>query len=144
MTDLSWDEFAAGAQACGWVTYAATTGADGRPHVAVVSPGFEPGVIWFGTRPRTTKAHNLRVNADIAFHWPVGGGSGPGECFARGVAIIHDTPDQRRAVWESGVMPFDLSQFFGSPENDDHLFVRTEVTTASILGPDFVRRRWTP
>ncbi len=145
MTDLTWDEFVAAAQACGWVAYLATTGTSGRPHVAVVSPGFgDEGVIWFGTRPRSTKARNLRTHSDVALHWPIGAAGAPGECFARATATLHESLDDRQRVWKSGVMPYDLSQFFGTPENDDHLFVRVAVTSASILGPDFVRRRWTP
>lgn len=145
MTDLTWEEFVAGARASGWVAYVATAGSDGHPHVAVVSPGFgADGTVWFGTRPNTSKARNLRARPDVAFHWPIGSDNAPGECFARGSARLHETPEDRHRVWQSGVMPYDLSQFFGSPDNSDHLFVEVTVTSASILGPDFVRRRWTP
>lgn len=143
MIPLTWQEFAGGARACGWVAYVATADASGRPHVGVVSPGFaDDGVIWFGTRPGTTKTRNLRDRREVAFHWPIGSTDAPGECFARGTATLHTDALARQQVWDSGVMPYDLRQFFGSPDNDDHLFVEVLVTSASILGPDFVRRRW--
>lgn len=145
MSDLAWAEFVAGARACGWVAYVATADSAGRPHVAVVSPGFgHDGTVWFGTRPQTSKAHNLRARSEVAFHWPIGADNAPGECFARGTARLHADLEARRRVWDSGVMPYDLTHFFGSPDNSDHLFVEVALTSASILGPDFVRRRWTP
>lgn len=144
MTDLSWEEFVAAAQACGWTTCVATADERGRPHVAVVAPGFEHGAIWFATRPKTRKALNLRQNAQVALHWPVGNPDAPGEVWARGRATVHESLADREGMWESGIMPYDLSGFFGSPENEDHLFVRVEVTTATLLGPDFVKHRWRP
>lgn len=145
MSGLSWDEFTAGARACGWIAYVATADEVGRPHVAVVSPGYGPqGLMWFGTRPSSIKVRNLRSRSDVAFHWPVGSGAAPGECFARGRATLHEGFEERQRVWDSGVMPYDLSRFFGSPEDEIHLFVEVAVSSASILGPDFLRRRWRP
>ena len=145
MTALGWIEFVDGAKACGWMAYVGTVDGRGRPHVAVVSPGYgDEGTVWFGTRPGSTKLRNLRSNPGVAMHWPIGARDAPGECFARGTATLHEGLDARRRVWQSGVMPYDLAQFFGSPDNEDHLFVEVTLTSASILGPNFVRQRWAP
>lgn len=141
--NLAWDEFATAARACGWITYISTADAAGRPHVAVVAPGFgDEGAIWFGTRPTTRKIRNLRQNRQVALHWPVGNSDAPGEIWAHGQATIHDDASDRHALWESSVMPYDLASFFGSPDDENHLFVRVDLDTATLLGPDFTKRRW--
>lgn len=140
---LTWTEFADAARACGWTTYVSTADHDGRPHVAVVAPALgEEGVVWFATRPGTRKLLNLRRNAGVAFHWPIGAQGAPGELWAHGRATIHEDADDRRRMWESGIMPYDLSAFFGSSDDENHLFVRVDIESATLLGPDFVKRRW--
>ena len=141
---LTWEEVADAAEAISWVTHVATVGRDGRPHVAVVAPGLaEPGKVWFATRRQTQKHHNLIANGEISFHWPVTTGTGPGELFIRGVARVHDSAADRHRLWNV-VVPYDQTSFWGSPDNRDLVFVETTVTRASLLGPEFVRRVWTP
>ncbi len=141
---LTWSEVADAAEAISWITYVASVGRDGRPHVAVVAPGLaEEGRIWFATRRGTQKHHNLIANGEVSFHWPVTTGSGPGELFARGVARLHDTSGARTRLWNR-VLPYDMAAFWESPHNPDLVFVETRVTRASLLGPEFVRRVWLP
>lgn len=141
---LTWKEVADAAEAISWVTYVASVGRDGRPHLAVVAPGLaEEGRIWFATRKGTQKHRNLVANGEVAFHWPVTTGSGPGEMFARGVVRLHDGPEPRRRLWNE-VVPYDMSRFWGSPDNPDLVFGETRVTRVSLTGPEFVRRVWTP
>lgn len=143
-TPLAWSEVVEAADAISWVTYVATVGRDGRPHVAVVAPGLaEEGRIWFATRRGTRKHHNLIGNGEIAFHWPVATGSGPGELFARGVARLHDTDQARRQYWNR-VVPYDMTRFWGTPDNRYLVFVETRVSYASLVGPEFSRRTWSP
>ena len=143
-TALTWEEVADAAEAISWVTHVATVGRDGRPHVAVVAPGLaESGRIWFATRRGTQKHRNLVANGEISFHWPVTTGSGPGELFVRGVARIHASEAARHRHWNR-VVPYDMTTFFGSPENPDLVFVEVTVTSASLTGPEFVRRTWRP
>ncbi|MGH8912722.1 MAG: pyridoxamine 5'-phosphate oxidase family protein [Acidimicrobiia bacterium] len=144
MIPLTWDEVADAAEAISWITNVATVGRDGRPHVAVVAPGLaEEGKIWFATRRNTQKHRNLVANGEISFHWPVNTGSGPGELFARGVARLHDSDAARRRYWNV-VVPYDQSSFWGSPDNRDLIFAETAATRASLMGPEFIRRVWTP
>lgn len=141
---MTWDELVRAAGDIDWVTYVASSGPDGRPHVAPVSPGFTEGTIWFGSRSSSRKVRNLRGNPNITFHWPVTPGSGPGELFARGVATLHDSEAARRRLWEDGVLGYDPIPFFRSPDNPDLVFVETAVSYASLLGPGFIRDIWRP
>jgi len=141
---LTWEELADAAEAISWVTHVATVGRDGRPHVAVVAPGLpEEGRLWFATRRQSQKARNLVANGEVAFHWPVTTGSGPGELFARGVARIHDTDESRHRLWNR-VLPYDMTTFWGSPDNPDLVFVETRLTRAVLVGPEFTKRVWVP
>lgn len=141
---LTWKELADAAEEISWVTYVATVGRDGRPHVAVVAPGLaEEGRIWFATRRGTQKHHNLIGNGETAFHWPVTTGSGPGELFARGTARLHDTDEARHRLWNR-VVPYDQATFWGTPDNPDLVFVESRVSRVSLTGPEFRRRVWTP
>ena len=141
---MKWDEFVAAATHTSWLTYVGTADAAGNPHVAVVAPGFTDGVVWFATRRQSKKYRNLLENPSVAFHWPVGTGQGPGETAAWGTAELHDSEDERRALWESGVMAYDLAQFFQSPDNPDLVFVESGIRRARLLGSDFVSRIWKP
>ncbi len=141
---MDWSEFVEAATAISWITYLATADSDGLPHVAPVAPGFQEGTIWFVTRRSSKKARNLAVNPEVAFHWPVGGGTGPGELAARGRATVLGDAGDRARLWTAGVVPYDLSSFFGSPDDPDVVFVSTAVRRARLLGPDFRPRVWTP
>lgn len=141
---MTWEEVADAAAAISWITNVATVGRDGRPHVAVVAPGLaQAGKVWFATRRDTQKHRNLVANGDIAFHWPVNTGSGPGELFARGFARLHDSDPARHRYWNV-VVPYDQTLFWGSADNRDLIFVETTASRASLMGPEFVRRVWKP
>lgn len=141
---MDWHEAREAAEAIGWVAYLGTIGADGTPHVSVVSPGLgTEGRIWFATRLSSKKLRNLRANPRVAFHWPVTGG-GPGELIAEGTATIHGEQEDRDRLWDAGVLSFDPSGFFGSKDNPDLAFVEVAVDRIRLLGPDFVARVWTP
>ncbi len=139
---VDWRSFVVAATATSWVTYLGTVDAGGRPHVSVVAPGFGDGSIWFATRQSSKKFRNLRVDPAAAFHWPIGNHAAPGELVARGTARIYTAPEDRRRLWDSGVLGYDPAGFFGSPDNDDLAFVEVVVEAARLLGPDFVAHRY--
>lgn len=144
VSPLTWQEVADAAEAISWVTHVATVGRDGRPHVAVVAPGLaEEGRIWFAIRRDIQIHRNLVANGEVAFHWPVTTGSGPGELFARGVARLHDTDEARHRLWNH-VVPYDMTNFWGTADNPDLILVETRATRVSLMGPEFVRQVWTP
>ncbi len=135
------DDFVQAARGINRITYLGTAGVDGRPHVAPVSLGFTEGTIWFATYGTSRKARNIRQNPAVAFHWPVGDG-GPGELFARGTAVLHDTEEARQRLRAELGLASDLTVFFRSPDNPKLVFVETEVGYASLLGPDFTCDIW--
>lgn len=139
---MEWDEFVRAAAATSWVTYLGTISSDGSPHVSVVAPGFTEGSLWFGTRQASKKFRNLAANPAASFHWPVGNAEAPGELIADGVARLFTSAEDRSRLWESGILPYDMSGFFGSPDNPNLAFVEVEIASARLLGPDFVARRW--
>ncbi len=141
---MTWDELVAAARDISWIAYLATADTSGRPHVAPVSPGFTEHTVWFGSRASSSKVRNIRTNPAVAFHWPVGSGSGPGELFLRGTATVHDSAEARHRLWTEANLPYDPAGFFQSPDNPDLVFVETAVEYGSVLGPNFVRDVWRP
>ncbi len=138
---LAWDELVAAARSIGWVAYVGTADAGGQPHVAAVAPGFTDGSIWFATNRSSKKLRNLTANDAVAFHWPVTSG-GEGELAAWGRATLYDGADATSRIWSQGIFDYDLAQFFGSPDNDQLVFVEVRVERARLMGPDFVARRY--
>lgn len=139
---MTWDELVAAAHEISWITYVATADGSSRPHVAPVSPGFTEHTVWFASRASSRKVRNIRTNPAVAFHWPVG--SGPGELFVRGRAVVHDSPEARHRLWTDANLPFDPGGFFQSPDNPDLVFVETAAEYGSLLGPGFTRDVWKP
>lgn len=137
---MDWSSFVDAATAINWITYLGTADASGNPHVSVVAPGFSDGSVWFATRPSSKKLRNITENRRVGFHWPVGG-QGLGELAAWGSATIHST-DEHERIWTSGFFGYDLSQFFGSPDNPDLAFVETTIDRARLMGPDFKADRY--
>ncbi len=139
---MDWDRFVDAARSIAWIAYLGTADERGRPHVSAVAPGFAPGSIWFATRQSSRKFRNLSHNSRAAFHWPVGGGTGPGELIARGTGSLFTSLEDRRRLWDSGVLPYDPTGFWGSAENEDLAFVEVEVSSARLLGPGGKAERW--
>lgn len=129
---IGWERVVDAAQRSGWTAYVGTVDADGRPHVAVVAPGFSAATVWFATRASSKKARNLRACPEVAFHWPVGSTEAPGELAAWGTAGLHDSDGARRRIWSSGVMPYDLASFWGTPDDPELLFVEVAVRRARL------------
>lgn len=137
---MDWSGFVEAATTTNWVTYLGTADASGRPHVSAVATGFSQGSVWFATRPASKKLRNIRENPRVGFHWPVGG-QGPGELAAWGTATIHPREEHDR-IWNAGIFTYDLSQFFGSPDNPDLAFVEVTIERARLLGPNFSADRY--
>ena len=124
-----------------WCTVA-TTGADGRPHVAYVSPGWGEERMWISTFASSRKAANLRHRAEVAMTCPA---SPELNVLVRADARCVDDPTEIAQRWAEGVLPYDPAAFFSGPEDPEALFVELIPTSASIhpLGPGPVRR-WRP
>jgi general stress protein 26 len=122
------------------LAHVATVTTDGRPHVAIAGAVVDGDVLWFGTRASSGKARNIAVNPEVAMMW-----SPAAEVYLRGVAELIDDVEEKRRMWSSGIFPYDLAMFFGSPENQDFVFVRVRPRSATVLtqgDSGIVRRRW--
>ena len=138
---MDWISLVEAAESTGWVTYVATADSQGNPHVAAVAPGFGDGTVWFATRLSSKKYRNLSENPSVGFHWPVGSG-GLGELAAWGTAQPFGTDGDRQRIWDSGIFGYDLAQFFGSPDNEDLVFVESVIDRARLLGSDLIPQRY--
>ncbi len=83
----------------------------------------------------------LLVNPAVGFHWSVTSG-GAGEVSASGSAVLHQSTEQRRAIWASGVFEYDLDGFFGSPDNEEMAFAECTITSALLVGPGHISQRY--
>jgi general stress protein 26 len=139
---LAWDDLQAAVAAAGEGVFLATTGRDGRPHVAWVMPGWADERLWIATFASSQKAANLRANQEVAM-----------TCAARpdlnvlirATARIVEDRAETAELWAGGVLPYDPSAFFSGPDDPEALFVELRSTRATIheLGPAPVRR-WRP
>lgn len=140
---MEWADFVGAATSTGWITYVGTADSEGMPHVAAVAPGFASGAVWFATNRSSKKFRNLKQNRAVAFHWPVGSG-GVGEVAAWGTANLHPSGADRERIWNARIFEYDLGQFFGSPENEELVFVETSIDRARLVGPGFSISRYPP
>jgi general stress protein 26 len=46
------------------------------------------------------------------------------EAYVQAKVEIIDDRDEKRRLWNSGLFPFPLAGFFGSPDNDDFVFLQ--------------------
>ncbi len=123
--------------------FLATVQADGRPHVAWVSPGWRDGSLWISTFRDSQKGHNLVDGTSVALHWPE---RPDALMFARGQARVLADRDEIAATWAAGVLPYDPSMFFSGVDDPQLMFVELQLdhATVSTLDPTVPKRRWTP
>ena len=131
---MDWDEFVRRARAAGGDgAYLATVGADGRPHVTWVGIGYGDGSLWTATFRSSQKARNLRHQRAVALHWT----ENPDHLvFARARARLVDDPTEGRRLWAAGVLPYDPSRYWASPDDPELLFVELALERASVSGAD--------
>ncbi len=122
---MEWHELAP--QLTGYA-HIATVRPDGRPHVAKVAPAIEGGTIWIGTNASSTKARNLATIPKAALMFePVS------EIYVSAdVEVVTDLATKQR-LWNSGIFPYSMDAFFGSPDNDDFVLLRLSPTVATVI-----------
>ena len=106
----------------------ATVRADGSPHVAKVWPAVDGETIWIGTRATSGKARNLRVNPGAALMFEP-----QGEAYVSGEAEVVTDVGTKQRIWNSGIFPYPMEGFFGSPERDDFVFLRITPRRAIVM-----------
>jgi general stress protein 26 len=126
---MRWGEVVEVCRAIAPGAFLATTGADGRPHVAWVGLAFGDTDLAMATHRRTQKARNLHANRQVALHWPLGNHP---QVFVRAEARLLEDPADIATRWAAGGFPYDLAAFFGSPDNPELLFAVLAPSRASV------------
>jgi general stress protein 26 len=141
-TALTWTDLVDTVTAAGGGVFLATTGADGRPHVAWVMPGFADERMWLATFASSRKAANLRHCADVAMTCAA---TPETNVLIRATARLVTDRAEAAQLWADGVLPYDPGAFFQGPDDPEALFVELIPTHATIaeLGPA-TPRRWRP
>jgi general stress protein 26 len=141
-SSLAWSDLVATVTAAGRGVFLATTGADGRPHVAWVVPGWGDERMWLATYTSSQKATNLRHCSDVAMTCAP---TPEANVLIRATARLVTDREEAARLWADGVLGYDPSNFFKSPEDPETQFVELIPTHATIaeLGPG-APRRWQP
>ena len=118
-----------------------TASASGEPHVSVVWAVRDGESIVMTMRTVSGKATNMRANPRVALMWE----GNSAETYLWGNAELITDAAEKSALWESGIMPFDLSMFYGGPTTDDWTLVRiapSRVVSIVRDGNGMQRRVW--
>jgi len=141
-TSLTWNEVVDTVTAAGGGVFLATTGADARPHVAWVMPGWADERMWVATFASSQKAANLRHRTDVAMTCAA---RPEANVLIRATARLVTDRAEAAKLWADGVLPYDPGDFFQGPDDPETQFVELIPTSARIaeLGPASPRR-WRP
>ena len=136
---MTWDELVATVTSVGDGVFLATTGGDGRPHVAWVMPGWADERMWITVFADSQKATNLRHCADAAMTCAA---TPEANVLIRATARLVTDTEEVSLLWNGGVLPYDPTTFFSGPDDPQVQFVELVPTHASVrvLGPGPVRR----
>jgi general stress protein 26 len=141
-SSLTWNDLVDTVTVAGGGVFLATTGADGRPHVAWVMPGWADERMWLATFASSQKAANLRHSTAVAMTCAA---RPEANVLIRATARVVTDREEVAKLWADGVLPYDPSAFFQGPDDPETLFVELTPTSASVaeLGPA-APRRWQP
>ena len=141
-TSLAWSDVVATVTAAGSGVFLATAGADGRPHVAWVVPGWADERMWLATYTSSQKAANLRHCPDVAMTCAP---TPEANVLIRATARLVTDPAEATRLWADGVLGYDPSNFFKGPTDPETQFVELIPISATVaeLGPG-APRRWRP
>jgi general stress protein 26 len=131
---MEWNDVVTRARAArGDGVFLSTSGGDGRPHVAWVGIGYGDETFWTATFTSSQKAKNLSANPAVALHWQE---HREHLVFARASARLIDSEVERRALWDSAVMPYPLEMFWSSADDPELQFVELVPEKVTIWGSD--------
>ena len=105
------------------------------------SAGVEGERLTFTTRMTSAKAANIRTDQRVAMMWQ----GNSAETYVWGEATLIDSPAVKKQVWESGIVPFDLSHFYGTVDSPGWLVVSVVPKRAVAMlqtSEGLIRRAW--
>lgn len=138
---IGWKEVGALIESSG-LAHVATSTAGGDPHVAVVFVVCEGDRLTLTMRVSSKKAANLRANPRMAMMWQGNGA----ETYVWGSVSLVDDPSEKNRVWNGGLFPFDLGQFYGSEQSSDWIVAHVQPVRAVVMAQTergLERREWT-
>jgi general stress protein 26 len=123
--------------------FLATTGPDGRPHLAWVGLGLGEQTFWLATFRGSRKQRNLVAEPRFALHWQE---HAEHLLFCRGRARLIDDPAETHELWTGARLPYDATLFWSGPDDPALQFVELvphhiSATGADHLAPPQVWRR---
>lgn len=129
---LSLDDVRAESLRYGPIAYIATVSPSGEPHLAPVAVSWFEGDVYAFVLSASVKVRNARNDPRAVVHFAVGPNTNWDSCIVWGDVSLHETTDERRALWDK--MGYDLAAFEpGGPESDNHLFFRIRPQRATVL-----------
>ena len=137
---MTWEEVVALIGGTGVAHLSTTSAADGA-HVSQVFAGVEGERLTFTTRTTSAKAANIRTDPRVAMMWQ----GNSAETYLWGEATLIDSPAVKKQVWDSGIVPFDLSHFYGTVDSPGWLVVSVVPVRAIAMlqtSEGLVRRTW--
>jgi len=113
--------------------HVATADSGGAPHISKVAAAVDGATIWIATMRTSGKARNVAANPRVALMWDSGS-----EAYVWGDAELVDDIEEKRRIWDSGLLPYDPAMFFGTVDNPLLVLLRVTPTRATVLtmGPD--------
>jgi predicted enzyme related to lactoylglutathione lyase len=117
--------------------FLATTGPDGRPHLAWVGIGLGRETLWMATFQGSRKLRNLAAEPRFALHWQE---HAEHLVFARGRARLVTDSAETRELWARRVLPYDPALFWSGPEDPALRFVELVPDHVSATGTDHLAR----
>jgi general stress protein 26 len=122
------------------LAHLATASADGGPRVAVVSAVAHESGILLSTFRSSAKARNMAENPRASIMWT----PGP-ELYVQTTAeLLHDA-ETKHWLWNSGLLPYNPADFFGTADNPEMVVVKLTPVSAVVMvmgeGPP-QSRRW--
>ena len=125
---ISWGEVGLFIDGAG-LAHLATSDSTGGPHVSVVFAVREGDRLTLTTRRSSKKARNLRSDPRAALMWQGNGA----ETYVWGEVELIDDQTEKSRVWNAGLFPFDLGQFFGSEDALGWLVVHVHPSRAVVV-----------
>ncbi|MEN8239179.1 MAG: pyridoxamine 5'-phosphate oxidase family protein [Actinomycetota bacterium] len=129
---MDWPDVVGHAIRLGPDCFLATVTPQGKPHLAVISPGFIDQRVIVATWESSVKADNLRAGSAVMLHWVVREETDNDMLLIQGIPRLVDDAHRSRQLWEADCLPYDPADWYQGPDDPELLWVEIEPTYASL------------